>query len=92
MRARFREGFDTPKLLESGVVYEYNIELMPTSNLFQKGHRIRVDISSSDFPNFDRNHNTGGDDYGETDLIVADQTVFHDRDYPSRITLPVVEG
>jgi hypothetical protein len=92
VRARFREGFDTPKLLEAGVVYEYNIELMPTSNLFQKGHRIRVDISSSDFPNFDRNHNTGGDDYGETDLIVADQTVFHDRDYPSRITLPVVEG
>ena len=92
VRARFREGFDTPKLLEPGVVYEYNIELMPTSNLFQKGHRIRVDISSSDFPNFDRNHNTGGDDYGETDLIVADQTVFHDRDYPSRITLPVVEG
>ena len=92
VRARFREGFDTPKLLEPGVVYEYNIELMPTSNLFQKGHRIRVDISSSDFPNFDRNHNTGGDDYGETDLVVADQTVFHDRDYPSRITLPVVEG
>ena len=71
-------------------VWEFVIELLPTSNLFLSGHRIRVDISSSDFPNHDRNHNTGGDDYFETDLQVARQTVFHDATRPTRIVLPVI--
>ena len=64
--------------------------LNPTSNLFRPGHRIRVDVSSSDFPNFDRNHNTGGDDYSNSDLAPASQTVFHDSARPSRIILPVI--
>jgi len=90
LRARFRHGFDAPRLMKPGTVYELTIELLPTGNLFQRGHRIRVDVSSSNFPDFDRNHNTGGDDYGETTLVAAEQTVFHDGSRPSRISLPVV--
>jgi putative CocE/NonD family hydrolase len=89
VRARFREGLDEAKLMKPGEIYEFKIELLPTGNLFQAGHRMRVDVSSSDFPNFDRNHNSGGDDYGEATLIAAKQTIFHDRQHPSRITLPV---
>jgi putative CocE/NonD family hydrolase len=90
VRARYREGFNTPRLMDPGTAYEFKIELLPTGNLFQKGHRIRVDVTSSDFPNFDRNHNTGGDDYGETTLVAAKQTVLHNSTYSSRITLPVM--
>ena len=90
VRARYRESFDSPSLIEPGRAYEYTIKVNPTSNLFQRGHRIRVDISSSDFPNFDRNHNTGGDDYAESKLLIARQTVFHDGERPSRLVLPVI--
>ena len=90
VRARYRESFDRPSLIEPGRAYEYTIQVNPTSNLFQRGHRIRVDISSSDFPNFDRNHNTGGDDYAEATLVTARQTVFHDGQRPSRVVLPVI--
>ena len=90
VRARYRESFDRPSLIEPGRTYEYTIRLNPTSNLFKAGHRIRLDISSSDFPNFDRNHNTGGDDYAEATLVTARQTVFHDRARPSRVVLPVI--
>ena len=90
VRARYRESFDGPSLIEPGRPYEYTIQVNPTSNLFQRGHRIRVDVSSSDFPNFDRNHNTGGDDYSETTLVTAHQTVFHDGQRPSRVVLPVI--
>jgi len=71
-------------------VYEYSISMLPTATLFQAGHRIRVDVTSSDFPNFDRNHNTGGDDYGEATLKAARQEVFHDAKRPSRVILPVM--
>lgn len=90
VRARFRDGFETQKLITPGETYEFRIELLPTGNLFKAGHRIRVDVSSSDFPNFDRNHNTGGDDYGEAELVTAHQTVFHDTARPSRLVLPVI--
>ncbi len=89
VRARYRESFDRPKLLRPGRVYEYRIQMLPTGNLFQAGHRIRVAVSSSDFPNFDRNHNTGGDDYGEATFKTAHQEVFHDTERPSRVILPV---
>ena len=91
VRARYRESFDRPSLIAPGRVYEYTLRLNPTSNLFKAGHRIRLDISSSDFPNFDRNHNTGGDDYAEAALATARQTVFHDRARPSKVTLPVID-
>ena len=92
VRARYRESFESPTLIEPGRAYEYRIQMNPTGNLFRPGHRIRVDISSSDFPNFDRNHNTGGDDYSESTLVTAQQTVFHEAVRPSRVVLPVIPG
>lgn len=90
IRARHRNGTDRTDLITPGEVYEYTITLNPTGNCFMPGHRIRVDIQSSDFPNFDRNHNTGGDDYFESTLATAHQTVFHDSVRPSHVLLPVV--
>ena len=90
IRARFRESFEAPKLIEPGEIYKYTIELQPTSNLFKVGHRIRLDVSSSDFPNFDRNHNTGADDYEVTKLIPATQTIYHDKRHPSKVILPTI--
>jgi len=92
LRARYREGTREPKPVESGRVYAYEIDLVATSNLFLPGHRIRVDVTSSSFPRFDRNPNTGhplGQD-GPDDLRPALQTVFHDGERPSHITLPVI--
>ncbi len=90
VRARYRESYESPSLIDPGQVYEYDIAINPTSNVFKPGHRIRLDVSSSDFPNFDRNHNTGGDDYAETTLKAARQTVFHDAARPSHVILPIV--
>ena len=90
MRARYRDGYDKPTLIEPGRPYEYTIRLNPTSILFQRGHRIRLDVSSSDFPNFDRNHNTGADFWSDTELRIAHQQVFHDSARPSRLILPVI--
>jgi putative CocE/NonD family hydrolase len=91
LRCRFRNGFDTPaSALQPGESYELNIALNPTGILFREGHRIRLDVSSSDFPNFDRNHNTGRDFWSDVELLPAQQTVFHDKTRPSRLILPVI--
>ena len=92
VRARYRESFQAPSLLEPDRVYEYRIRLHPTSNLFRPGHRIRVDISSSDFPNYDRNHNTGGNDWQDVQLRIARQRVFHDANHASHLLLPIVRS
>jgi uncharacterized protein len=92
VRARYRESFEAPSLLEPDRVYEYRIRLHPTSNLFRTGHRIRVDISSSDFPNYDRNHNSGGADWQEIELRTAHQRVFHDANRASPLLLPVIRA
>lgn len=92
VRARFREGTDQARPIEPGQIYEYKIDLIATSNLFQPGHRIRVDVTSSSFPRFDRNPNTGnplGQD-GPEDLQPALQTIFHDSERPSHILLPII--
>ncbi|HET9000138.1 MAG TPA: CocE/NonD family hydrolase [bacterium] len=92
LRARYRDSLSVPMLLTPGEVYEYRVDLGSTSNLFKAGHRIRVEVSSSNFPCFDRNLNTGnapGDEW-IADCAVATQTVFHDANRPSRIVLPVV--
>jgi putative CocE/NonD family hydrolase len=92
LRARFREGYDQPRPIVPGEVYEYLINLVATSNLFQVGHRIRLDVTSSSFPRFDRNPNTGkplGQDRAE-DLQPALQTIFHDAEHPSHVLLPVI--
>ena len=90
VRARYRGGLDQSTLMTPGEVYRFVIELLPTSNLFKPGHRIRLDISSSDFPNFDRNHNTGQEDWAHPELRPARQTIFHDASHPSCLTLPIV--
>jgi uncharacterized protein len=91
LRARFREGYDTPRLVEPGAVHAYDIDLVATANVFQAGHCVRVVITSSSFPRFDRNANTGrplGAD-GPEDLVSARQTIFHDPARPSHLRLPV---
>jgi putative CocE/NonD family hydrolase len=92
LRARFQEGLDKMKLLTPGQVYEYDIELTGTANVFKKGHRIRVDITSSNFPQFDRNPNTG-DPLGTSARVrIANQTIHHGGAQASYIRLPVVSG
>jgi putative CocE/NonD family hydrolase len=90
VRARYRESFEAPTLIEPDRVYQYTIRVNPTSNQFKAGHRIRLDVTSSDFPNFDRNHNTGGDDYREATLRSARQRIFHDAVHPSHLILPII--
>ena len=92
LRARFREGTQQPKLITPGQIYEYRINLVATSIVFFPGHRIRVDITSSSFPRFDVNTNTGnplGVD-GPGDIRTAQQTIFHDAARPSHLLLPVI--
>jgi putative CocE/NonD family hydrolase len=90
IRARYRESMSTPQLIEPGDVYEYRIDLVATSNVFKAGHRIRVEISSSNFPRFDRNPNTGREPSEEVELRPAVQTFFHADRYCSYITLPII--
>ncbi|HVW68179.1 MAG TPA: CocE/NonD family hydrolase [Steroidobacteraceae bacterium] len=91
VRARYRRGKDQPAaLLEPGRVYEYDIDLWATSNTFLPGHRLRVEIASSNFPRFDRNLNTGEDPATGTRLQLARQTIYHSAKYPSHIVLPVI--
>ena len=92
VRARFRNGWENPRLLDPGEITELTIELNPVGNTFLEGHRIRIDVSSSDFPNYDRNHNTGGDAYSESDMIVAHQEVHHSQQHPSTLRLSVVSS
>jgi putative CocE/NonD family hydrolase len=92
LRARFRDGYDSPSPVEPGRAYAYDIDLGATSNVFLPGHRLRVDVTSSSFPHFEPNPNTGnptGQD-GPRDLRAALQTVFHDAQRPSHIVVPVI--
>lgn len=90
VRARFREGLREEKLMQPGKVYPFTIKLYPTSNVFKKGHRIRVDISSSNFPRFDVNPNTGEPLNNHRHMQTAVNTIIHDAEHPSHIVLPVV--
>ncbi|MFO0908337.1 MAG: CocE/NonD family hydrolase [Isosphaeraceae bacterium] len=90
LRARYREGLDRPKLLNPGEVVPLVITLYPTSNVFKKGHRIRVDVSSSNYPRFDVNPNTGEPLGTSRRRVVAENTVHHDASHPSRVVLPVI--
>lgn len=89
-RARYREGFDKKVWMSLGEVYEIEIDLQATSNYFGPGHRIRLEVSSSNFPRFDRNLNTGGNNYDEAEWEVAANTVHHSGKHASHIVLPVV--
>jgi uncharacterized protein len=90
LRARYRNSTSHAELIEPGKVYEYKIDLWSTSNVFLKGHRIRLEISSSNFPRFDRNLNTGKPASDNTDVVKATNTILHDSEHPSALVLPLV--
>lgn len=91
IRARFRKSiYKAPELLTPGKIYEYRLELLPTANVFKKGHRIRIHLSSSNWPLWDRNPNTGNPQGLDAKVQVAQQTIYHDRDRPSHIVLPII--
>lgn len=92
VRARYREGYDQPRFLEPGQPTKFSILLYPTSNLFERGHRIRIDIASSNFPRFDVNPNTGEPLNAHTHHVVARQLIHHDPDHPSHALLPIIPG
>ena len=90
LRARYRDSWEEPRLMEPGTVYELVIQPFPTSNLFARGHRIRLDISSSNFPHFDLNFNTGEPEGQATRSEIARNTIWLDAAHPSHVVLPVV--
>jgi putative CocE/NonD family hydrolase len=90
VRARYRQSRTRPTLIASDRIYAYEIDVGVTSNLFHAGHRIRLEISSSNFPRFDRNPNTGHP-FGQDDqLIPTEQTIYHDAAHPSHVLLPII--
>jgi len=88
--ARFRESLENPSLIKPGQIYEYSISLWETSNLFKAGNRIRVEVTSSNFPRFARNQNIGKPFGTSAETVVAHQTIYHDAAHPSRLVLPVI--
>ncbi len=92
-RMRYRNGYDKPLVwMEKDKVYKMSFQPMTTSNYFAPGHRIRIEISSSNFPRFDRNMNTGGNNYDETKGVIAKNSVHHSTKYPAEIVISVVNG
>ena len=90
-RVRYREGYNKEVFMEEGEVYKLNFTPLATSNVFKKGHRIRIEISSSNFPRFARNLNTGGNNFDESVGVVATNKVHHSKAYPSQIRLPIAK-
>jgi uncharacterized protein len=92
-RMRYRDGYDKPLAwMDKGKVYKVTLQPLNTSNFFKPGHRLRIEVSSSNFPRFDRNLNTGGNNYDESKGIVANNTVHHSKQYPSSVTISVRKG
>ncbi|HYE87088.1 MAG TPA: CocE/NonD family hydrolase [Vicinamibacterales bacterium] len=89
-RMRYREGYDKKVWMQKGQVYKVTLQPLNTSNYFAPGHRLRIEVSSSNFPRFDRNLNTGGNNYDESKGVVARNAVHHSKQYPSSITISVV--
>ncbi len=90
-RVRYREGYTKPVWMEKGKVYKVTFQPTQTSNYFAAGHELRIEISSSNFPRFDRNLNTGGENYNESKAVVAHNEVHHSAQYPSSLTLSVMK-
>ena len=91
-RLRYRDGYDKPLAwMQPGKVYKVTLQPMTTSNFFAAGHKVRIEISSSNFPRFDRNMNTGGNNYDEVKGVVAHNTIHHSAQYPSSVTLTVIK-
>ena len=87
-RARYRDSREKAALMEPGKVYRVEVQLYPTSNLFSKGHHLRLDVSSSNFPHFDLNMNTA-DEFESKRYVIAENTVYHTEAFPSALILPV---
>lgn len=92
IRCRYRNSWESPSLMEPGTIYEVTVEAFPTSNLFKAGHRIRLDVSSSNYPHFDLNFNTGEPEGRATGQRVATNTVWMDSGHPSHMVLPIVRS
>jgi uncharacterized protein len=90
IRARYRTSQEHPELMNPGQVYKFTIDVWSTSNVFLKGHILRLEVSSSNFPRFDRNLNTGGDNETDQKFVSATNTIYHDAEHPSALVLPVV--
>jgi hypothetical protein len=91
-RMRYRDGYEKQLTwMASGKVFKVTLQPLTTSNYFEAGHRLRIEVSSSNFPRFDRNLNTGGNNYDESKGVVAHNAVHHSKVYPSQITITVVE-
>jgi hypothetical protein len=90
LRASYRDSTSQAKPIVPGKVYEYRIDLWSTSNVFLKGHKIRLEVSSSNFPRFDRNLNTGKGSSVSSTFVKATNTILHDSAHPSALVLPVV--
>jgi putative CocE/NonD family hydrolase len=90
-RARYREGQDKEVFMEKGEIYKIDMTPMATSNYFEKGHRIRIEVSSSNFPRFTRNLNTGGNNFDEKEGVVAHNKIHHSEKYPSQIQIPIMQ-
>ena len=92
-RMRYREGYEKPPVwMDKGKVYTVTLQPLNTSNYFAPGHRLRIEVSSSNFPRFDRNLNTGGNNYDESKGVVANNRVHHSKQYPSSLTISVVKN
>ena len=92
VRARYRNSQQRPELLKPGEIYKFSIDLWATSNVFRRGHRLRLEVSSSNFPRFDRNTNTGDDAAHARKFNSAQNTIIHDAEHPSALILPIVSG
>jgi putative CocE/NonD family hydrolase len=90
LRLRYRNSVERPELAKPGEIYHVTVDLWATSNVFLAGHRLRVEISSSNFPRFDRNLNTGEDQAASTKMLPATNTIYHDKEHPSALVLPIV--
>jgi hypothetical protein len=90
VRARYRNSREKIELMNPGEVYKFTIDLWSTSNVFRQGHKLRMEISSSNFPRFDRNLNTGQSAASGSRSVPATNTILHDADHPSALILPVV--
>ena len=90
VRARYRNSTAKAEPITAGQIYKYTIDLWATSNVFKAGHQLRLYVSSSNFPRFNRNLNTGEATQGGTRMVIANQTIYHDREHPSAIRLPII--
>jgi hypothetical protein len=90
LRVRYRSSMEKPELMNPGEVYKLTLNLWSTSNVFRAGHQLRLEVSSSNFPRFDRNLNTGEDQAHSTSIVKATNAIYHDAKHPSALILPVV--